>query len=107
MWWTSERANAVTVGIWLIGLGVLFATRFWFPGILFLAGTTAIVQGSARRGTGWAPLHGGVWLILVGAWAMMRFNLTVLLVGLGVSVIVAAVMRPSPFHKPFVDRTLE
>ena len=58
MWWDSQRANAVTGGIWLIGLGVLFATRFWFPGILFLAGITAIVQGSAR-GAGWQPIHGG------------------------------------------------
>ncbi len=36
MWWTPERAHAVTGGIWMIGLGVLFATNYWFPGILFL-----------------------------------------------------------------------
>jgi hypothetical protein len=106
MWWTSERANAVTGGIWLIGLGILFATKFWWPGILFLAGITAIVQGSAR-GAGWAPLHGGLWLILIACWAMMRFSLVVMFVALGVYVIIAALIKPSPFQKPYADRSLE
>src|SRR5271156_1168862 len=101
MWWTSQRANAVTGGIWLIGLGVLMATRFWFPGILFLVGITAIVQGSGRR-SGWQSVHGGLWLMLLAAWAMMRFSMSVLLVALGVYVIVAALMRPRPFQKPYV-----
>ena len=106
MWWDSQRANAVTGGIWLIGLGVLFATRFWFPGILFLAGITAMIQGSAHGGR-WQPIHGGLWLLLIGAWMLTRFNLTFLLVTLGVYVIVAALIRPSPFRKPYVDQTLE
>jgi hypothetical protein len=106
MWWNSQRANAVTGGIWLIGLGVLMATRFWFPGILFLAGITAIIQGSAH-GAGWQPVHGGLWLLIIGAWAMMRFSVVVLFVGLGVYVIIAALMKPSPFQKPYVDQTLE
>jgi hypothetical protein len=106
MWWTSQRANAVTGGIWLIGLGVLLATKLWFPGILFLAGITAIVQGSGRH-FGWQSVHSGVWLILIAAWAMMRFSMTVFFVVLGVYVIIAAFMRPSPFQKPFVDQTLE
>jgi len=106
MWWNSERANAVTGGIWLIGLGVLFATKFWWPGILFLAGITAIVQGSAR-GAGWAPLHGGLCFILIACWAMMRFNLTIFFVALGVYVIIAALTKPGPFRKPYVDQSLE
>ncbi len=106
MWWNSQRANAVTGGIWLIGLGVLLATRYWFPGILFLAGITALIQGSAH-GSGWQPMHGGLWLLLIAAWAMMRFSPVVLFVGLGVYVIIAALMKPNPFHKPYVDQTLE
>ncbi len=106
MWWDSQRANAVTGGIWLIGLGVLFATKAWFPGILFLAGITAIVQGSGR-GLRWQSVHGGIWLILIAAWAMMRFSMTVFFVSMGVYLIIAALMRPGPFHKPYVDQTLE
>ncbi len=106
MWWTAERANAVTGGIWLIGLGVLFATEFWWPGILLLIGITAIVQGSAR-GAGWQPIHGGLWVLLIACWALMRFNMTVFFVALGVYVIIAALIKPSPFQKPYVDQSLE
>lgn len=106
MWWTQERANAVTAGIWLIGLGVLFATRFWWPGILFLIGITAIVRGSVGH-HGLAPIHGGIWLLLIGCWALMRFNLTMFFVVLGVYVIIVGLTRPNPFQKPYVDRTLE
>jgi hydrogenase/urease accessory protein HupE len=106
MWWNVQRANAVTGGIWLIGLGVLFATKLWWPGILFLAGATAIIQGTAH-GARWPSIHGGLWLILIASWALMRFNITVLLVALGVYVIVAALIRPNDLRKPYVDRTLE
>ena len=106
MWWTSQRANTVTAGIWLIGIGVLMATRFWFPGILLLVGITAIVQGAGRR-SGWQSIHSGLWLMLIAAWAMMRFSMSVFFVALGVYVIIAALMRPGSFNKPYIDRTLD
>jgi hypothetical protein len=106
MWWNTQRANAVTGGIWLIGLGILFATRFWWPGILFLAGITAIVQGSAH-GMGWASIHGGLWIILIACWVLTGFNLTIFFVTLGIYVIITALVRPDPFRKPHVDQSLE
>lgn len=106
MWWTKERADAVTGGVWLIGLGVLFATGMWWPGILFLVGVTTIVQGSARGG-GWQSLHGGLWMLLIAAWALMEFNMTVFFVALGVYVIIGALMKPGPYQKPQVDHSLD
>jgi hypothetical protein len=106
MWWNAERANAVTGGIWLIGLGVLFATGDWLPGILFLAGVTSIVEGSAR-GAGWQSIHGGLGLLAFACWAWMGFDFTVLFVALGVYAIIAALIKPNPFQKPYVDQTLE
>jgi hypothetical protein len=106
MWWTVERANAVTGGIWLIGLGVLMATGFWWPGILFLVGITAIVEGSAR-GAGWQPIHGGLLMLLLTCWALLRFSIIALLVAMGFYVIIAALIKPNPFRKPYVDQTLE
>ena len=44
--------------------------------------------------------------VAFAAWAMMRFSLTVFFVVLGVYVIVAALLRPSHFHKPYIDQTL-
>jgi hypothetical protein len=106
MCYTAERAHAVTCGIWLIGLGVLFATHYWFPGILLLIGLTAIVEG-AVRGRGWQSVHGGLWMLVIACWAMMKFNIAVLFVGLGVYFIIGAFLRPIPFRKPYVDNTLE
>ena len=106
MWWNEQRANAVTGGVWLIGLGILFATHFWWPGILLLAGVTALVQGSVR-GLGVRGIHGGLWLILIALWALSRFSLAVLFVSLGIYVVVAALIRPDEFRKPYVDQTLE
>ena len=44
---------------------------------------------------------------LFACWAMMRFNITVLFVAMGVYAIIAALITPSPFRKPYVDQTLE
>src|SRR5438876_445365 len=82
MWWNAQRANAVTGGIWLIGLGVLFATHFWWPGILFLAGITAIVQGSGGLADG-AGLEGRV------SWAEVRLGWNPR--GLGIAVLAEGV----------------
>ncbi len=38
---------------------------------------------------------------------MMRFSMTVFFVAMGVYVIIAAFLKPSPFRKPYVDQTLE
>lgn len=106
MWWTVERAHAVSGGVWLIGLGLLFASHLWWPGILILIGITSIVEGSAHR-CGWQAIHGGLWMLLFAAWAMTRFSITALFVGMGVYAIITALTSPNPFKKPHVDRSLE
>ncbi len=107
MWWTVERANAVTGGIWLLGLGILFATDFWWPGILVLAGIATIVQGSARPG-GWKAIHGGLGMLVIAGWAVLDFSIVALFVGMGVYAIGAALIRPAPIEKkPVYDHSLE
>jgi hydrogenase/urease accessory protein HupE len=102
-----QVAAGITAGIWLIGIGLLFATRFWWPGILFLVGLTAIFQGWVR-GQPWYSINGGFWAIFIGIWAVMRFNMAFLFIGLGAWAILLALLRPAPpFQKPHVDNTLE
>ncbi len=102
----SQRSNGITAGIWLIGLGLLMATKAWWPGILLLLGITVIVQGwlSGR------PRHltrGGMMAIAIGVWAACKFNIALLFVGLGVYVIYTALLSTQPFRKPYVDHTLD
>ena len=41
---SSARANEIYTAIWLIGLGILFWTGYWWPGILILIGATMLVR---------------------------------------------------------------
>jgi hypothetical protein len=102
----KQLVDAVTAGMWLIGIGVLFATRFWCPGIMFLIGVTAFLQGRLR-GHPWYSIQGGFWAIFIGVWAIFRFSMAVFFVGLGLWVIFVAFTKPPPFQKPVVDNTLE
>lgn len=51
-----KRASAVSGGIFLIGLGVLVFTNWWWPGIMFVIGLSSggelIFRGKIWRGIG-------------------------------------------------------
>ena len=107
MRFTQKQADGISAAIWLIGLGVLFATGFWWPGSMFLVGTASIVQGLVA-GRGWYSFQGAVWTIGIGIWALFHFQIAVLLVILGVSALIGAFLPPPMLtRKPEVDRTLE
>jgi hypothetical protein len=104
----KERHGMVLGGLWLIGLGILFATRAWWPGIMFVIAATAIVEGYFNDQR-WYGVQSGYWAAFIGVWALFRFSLVFLLVGLGISSILGALIKPNPFTKPkpVVDRSLE
>ncbi len=105
---SHPQQRAILGGIWLIGLGILFATRFWWPGIMFLFALTAIIEGWLNDQP-WYGAQAAYWSAFIGVWALFRFNLAFLLVGLGISTIIGALVKPNPFTKPkpFVDSSLE
>jgi hypothetical protein len=47
-WLSTRRAQTIAGGMWLIGLGVLFLTNTFWPGVLVLAGLNAFVHEEAR-----------------------------------------------------------
>jgi len=48
-WWSfSPLVPLLTGALWLIGLGLLFVTNTFWPGVLVLAGLTAYITESAR-----------------------------------------------------------
>jgi len=102
----SQRASALTAGIWLIGLGLMIATKAWLLGILLLLGITVIVQGWSS-GRQRQVMRGGMLAIAIGIWAACKFNVALLFVGLGAYIIYTALLRPDPVRKPYVDNTLE
>jgi len=106
MQYHSQQANAITGGVWLIGLGVLFATHFWWPGIVILIAVTSIVQGWSF-GRPWDGLHAAFWMILIAVWGVFRFSMAFFFVALGLYVIFSALFKPDLMRKPHVDNTLE
>ncbi len=107
MFLNQERARAVISAVWLFGLAALFYTGYWWPGILFVIGLSAIVEGFVK-GQGWYALQGGLWALGIGIWAIFDFRLAVLFVLLGLSVLLGAFVRPPMLKpKPHVDNTLE
>ena len=97
------------VGVWLIGTGVLFATNFWWPGIMFLIAASSVLEGWLRYKALWYAIQVGYWSAFVGVCALVGFNLVFLLVALGVGAILAALVSPGPISKPkpIVDSSLE
>jgi hypothetical protein len=103
----SRQVGAWTAGIWLIGLGIMFATRLWLPGILVLVGITAIVRDLAEN-QGARRTQRGLWAILIGVWMALRFNMGFLLIALGVLVICKSIFPPVELgKKPYFDNRLE
>ena len=94
----SDQVGAIHAAVWLIGMGVLFWTGAWWPGIMFLIGISAIVQG-LTEGQGWYAFQGGLWAIGIGVWALFRFNIALFFVVVGLSVLLGAFVRPPAFEK--------
>ena len=84
---TKERADQIAGGVFLIGLGFLFANviSFW-PGILFVIGAANIARGMAQ-GREWYNVSGGVWLIGLGIVFLFHFSWPVLLILIGASML--------------------
>ena len=96
---SGQQVAAIEGAVWMFGLAALFATGFWWPGIMFVIGVSSLVAGLAR-GHGWAALQGAVWCIGFGAWAMLHYNIAVLFVILGLSTLAGAFRRPPFLGKP-------
>ncbi|HEX8201070.1 MAG TPA: hypothetical protein VF590_11320 [Isosphaeraceae bacterium] len=92
------RPDQIGVGIWLIGLGILLYTSYWWPGILFVLGAATIGQGLAE-GRGWRALDGAFWIIGTGLWFALGSSLAVLLIVLGVGALLTSVRRLPPVGK--------
>lgn len=64
--YSQERANQISGGVFLIGLGLLFTNVLpWWPGIMFVIGASSIAKGLAQ-GRNWAAMQGGIWMIVIG-----------------------------------------
>jgi hypothetical protein len=93
-----QQAHAITGAVWLFGLAALFYTGWWWPGIMFVVGAAMIIEGLVA-GKRWYALQGAAWVIGIGVWALLNFQVWFLFVILGVSVLVGAFAPPPMLAK--------
>ena len=84
--YAREYENQVSGGIFLVGLALLFLTGYWWPGIMFVIGASAIARGVAA-GQPWYTVQGGIWAIGIGIIFALGFSLPLLLIVIGLSMI--------------------
>ena len=61
----GEKASQVGTGVFFVGLGLLFFTGWWWPGIMFVIAASMIV-GTMAAGESWTSATGALWLIGIG-----------------------------------------
>jgi hypothetical protein len=107
---SSDRTNQISGGVFVIGLGVLFLTKFWFPGIFFVIAATLAVQ-CLQEGRTWYASQGVLWMLGLGLLFALARNGAVfvglLLVLVGISAILTAYQKPPFLKKPYVDTSME
>jgi hypothetical protein len=92
-----RKASGISFGIFLISLGILIFTGWWWPGILIALGLAfgaeLIFRGQTARGIGTLVVFWGIALVVVIVqavnvpWAVVA---PLILVGLGVIILVKA-----------------
>lgn len=92
---SHQNAKQVGLAVLFIGLGWLFLTGYWWPGILFVIGFMVIVQGMAE-GKRLSEMQGGLILVGVGTIFALGFKLWLLFIAAGLALLfVYAVRRPA------------
>lgn len=61
----EEKASQAGTGIFFVGLGLLFFTGWWWPGIMFVIAASILAQ-TAAKGERWRSATGALWLIAIG-----------------------------------------
>ena len=92
-----RKASGISLGIFIISLGVLIFTGWWWPGILVALGLAfgaeLIFRGQTTRGIGTLVVFWGIALVVVVVQAVVvpwGIVAPLILVGLGVIILVKA-----------------
>lgn len=91
---SRKHHKEMHMGIFFIGLGLLFITRFWWPGIMFVIGA-AMLGHTIRAGGDWRDNREARILIVIGLifWVPQQFALgwmgllPLLLIGAGLFIL--------------------
>ena len=101
----NEKASQAATGVFFVGLGLLFFTGWWWPGIMFVLAASYLARAKAA-GQPWQSATGAFWLIGIGlvfgipgligdvAGAFWHF-LPLILIGIGIFMLFGGRYRPN------------
>jgi hypothetical protein len=77
------RAEQVSSAIFLIGLGLLWMTGWWFPGILFVIGASIMATALVNHHP-WTSATGALWMFGLGTifWLHLPWAFIFVLIGI-------------------------
>ncbi len=61
----QEKASQIGTGVFFVGLGILFISGWWWPGIMFVI-AASILARTMVEGERWQSATGAFWLIGIG-----------------------------------------
>ena len=76
--------KSLQTGIWLIGIGILALTDFWWPGIMFVIAVSTLVSGS---------IQAAIWLAGIGVLGLTNFWWPGILFLVGISMLAGGITR--------------
>ncbi|MEO1289105.1 MAG: hypothetical protein AAFV93_15175 [Chloroflexota bacterium] len=79
----SIKAEHVSGAIFMIGLGLLFVTGWWFPGILFVIGASTMASALVDNHP-WQSATGALWMFGIGVifWLNLPWGVVLILIGI-------------------------
>ena len=79
----SLKAEQVSGAVFLIGLGLVWITGWWFPGMLFVMGAS-IMASAIVNNHPWTSATGALWMFGLGTifWLNLPWGFIFLLIGL-------------------------
>ena len=77
------KSEQMSGAIFLIGIGLLFVTGWWFPGILFVIGASSMATALANKQP-WISATGALWMFGLGFifWLNLPWGVILILIGL-------------------------
>jgi len=88
----ESRSDQAAGAIFLIGLGLLFVTGWWWPGILFVIAASSMARAMTSGGS-WSSDKGALWLVAIGLIFMFHLNWGFIWILIGLGLLAAYMIR--------------
>lgn len=80
------KSEQMSGAIFLIGLGLLWMTGWWFPGMLFVIGASSMATALANKQS-WLTATGALWMFTLGFIFWLNLPWGIIFIPIGLSML--------------------